>query len=66
MRGNMAYFCEIVGCENDAEYWDDMDARICFDHLIQDMDETGKMPEDYEKIYEGKESDDDKWWGPLQ
>ena len=60
----MSYFCEIVGCENDAEYWDDMDARICHDHFIQGMDETGQMPEDYERINEGIERDDDRHFGP--
>ena len=58
----MSYFCEVVDCDNDAEYWDDMDNRICHDHFIQDMDETGKFPEDYQPISKEEFTDEGELW----
>lgn len=44
--------CEVESCDNEAEYFDEMDNRICEEHMNQDMEETGNGPECYETICE--------------
>lgn len=45
--------CDVVGCEQDAEFYDNMDNELCRDCMERDMEENGKEPEDYEEFTEG-------------
>ena len=42
--------CEVESCDNEAEYYDDTDNRICEEHMHQDIEETGNDPSGYERI----------------
>lgn len=46
----MKDICEIESCSNKAEYFDELDNRICEEHMYQDMEETGNESSDYERI----------------
>ncbi len=46
----MKDICEIESCNNKAEYFDELDNRICEEHMHQDMEETGNESSDYERI----------------
>lgn len=48
--------CEIVGCNNEAEYYDFMDNKICEDCKDFSIREENYSEEDYEKII-GKKPD---------
>ncbi len=41
--------CEIIGCVDDAEFYDNMDNKICEAHMNAAC-EDGSSPEDYELI----------------
>lgn len=42
--------CECVGCEQEAEYYDDTDNKICEDHMEESIRDEGFTHEDFEKI----------------
>ncbi len=42
--------CDTVGCDNEAEWYDELDNQICTDCMMQDIEETGNSAEDYEDI----------------
>ena len=42
--------CEVESCNNKAEYYDELDNRICAEHMLQDIEETGNESSDYELI----------------
>jgi hypothetical protein len=55
----MGKTCEVESCDNEAEYYDEMDNLLCEEHMYQDMEETEGDPSDYEKI---EECGDCKYW----
>ncbi len=42
--------CEVESCNNKAEYYNEMDNRICEEHMLQDIEETGNSSSDYERM----------------
>ena len=54
----MSICCEVESCNNEAEFWDETDNKICGDHMKQDMDETGNDSSCYKTI------DSEEEWRP--
>ena len=46
----MKTICETSGCEEIAEVIDDMDNKICSYCMEREIEEEGKVAEDYETI----------------
>jgi hypothetical protein len=44
--------CDIVGCEENADFITDSDNYVCESHMWQEIEENGYEPEDYEPIEE--------------
>lgn len=42
--------CYILGCDNEAEVWDDMDNKICIPCMEREIEEESTLPEDYESL----------------
>lgn len=42
--------CDNLGCEEEAEFFDDMQNALCSSCVEQDMEEKEMEPEDYEMI----------------
>ena len=42
--------CDIVGCDQEPEYYDDQDNKMCEDCVNREMSESGTRYEDYELI----------------
>jgi len=40
--------CDVVGCDEQAEWYDDTDSQLCDSCMAQDMAESGKRLTDYE------------------
>jgi len=58
--------CGIESCDNEAEYFDEMDNRICEEHMQQDMEETGNDPSCYEKMEHGEPKEETPPWTDLK
>lgn len=62
----MKYKCEVMGCENEAEFWDAMDNKMCADCVEREIREEGTPEEDFETLdmsvfeKERKVSDDNR------
>lgn len=49
---NNDLLCDIVGCENEAEYVSPFSDFFCYDHMVQDAEEMLISHEEYDKINE--------------
>jgi hypothetical protein len=49
-QNNSIEFCYIIGCQNEVEYYDTMDNKICGECAQQMVEEEGCDYNDFEKI----------------